>query len=45
MTNLARNLAASAARAGGAPAVRLGDAVLSFAATPATVPAGKDTAR
>jgi long-chain acyl-CoA synthetase len=31
MTNLALNLAASAARDGAAPAVRLGDAVLSFA--------------
>ncbi|MGB6457436.1 MAG: long-chain fatty acid--CoA ligase [Streptosporangiaceae bacterium] len=30
MTNLARNLADSAARAGDAPAVRLGDTVLSF---------------
>ncbi|MFG3301820.1 long-chain fatty acid--CoA ligase [Micromonospora chersina] len=31
MTNLAQNLAASAARDGAAPAIRLGDAVLSFA--------------
>ena len=31
MTNLARNLVASATRAGDGPAVRLGDTVLSFA--------------